>query len=1034
MENVLSETKRVCLCGISKLLLLLLFGSSGAMAQQVLKGKVTDGKDPLIGVSITVKGTTSGSFTNGEGEYEITTSAQNPILVFSMIGYTSKELSARGGTIAEVVLEESNIGLDEVVVVGYGVQRKSDLTGSISQVKTEDIENRTVTNAQQALQGKAAGVQVIQTSGAPGSNPTIRIRGFSSNSSSDPLYVVDGLRTSNIAGIDPNNIESMEVLKDAASAAIYGAQAGNGVILITTKKGKSGVAKITYDYQVSTNELNRIPRVMNAQEYVKYMTEANFISPQEVNNLWDGVTNTNWADVAFEKAFMHRHNLGLQGGNEKGTYFVGLSYLDQDGIVSGNQDVYNRISGMINGDYKIRSWLKIGTTNTLEKWTSQSVSENSEYGSLLAAVLTMDPLTPNVYKENNLPDFMNNHLQVGRSLVRNSSGDYYGLSRIFESEQIHPGIMRDITQNKNSGANILGTMFMDITPLKGLVFTSKFGYRGAFSNNHTFQNMYYANAVAYRDKINMSRTSSNSIYYQWENFANYHFKIKAHDFTVMAGTSYQHTETASINAAGNELIKNDIPYRDLDFLAPTATRTIGGIQLYTRQLSYFGRLSYNYLDKILFQASLRRDASDNSILPYENRWGTFPAMSLGYVVSKEKFFPKTDWISFLKVRASWGQNGSTGPLGGYAYLASIMSGGMYPYSSDLNYTVASSPNTLTNPNLTWETSEQVDFGVDLRAFDNRFTATLDYFEKKTSGLLVAITPPYETGVTSTVVNAGNVSNKGFEAELGWEDQFSNGFRYGVKGNIATLKNKVTYLDPSISRISGASYHTFTGITAFEQGLPVWYFRGYELLGINRETGDPMFKDQLTVDSNGDGIPDQGDGIINDQDMAIIGSAIPDFTYGITLTGSFKGFDLTVFGAGSKGNKIYNALTRIDRPRGNKLSIFYDERWTPENMDASRPRPNANGEDKYWISDAAIFDGSFFKIKQLQLGYRLPKNVLSHLKIENCRVYTSLDDWFVFTKYPGMDPEASAGSTSALGVDKGAYPIAKKLVFGINLSF
>lgn len=1031
MKNVLSERKTWRFIGVTLLLLFLL--PPPANAQQAVKGKVTDGKEPLIGVSVTVKGAGTGGFTDAKGNFEIKTSAEKPVLVFSMIGYITKEVTATSSFV-EVILEESNISLEEVVVVGYGVQRKSDLTGAISQVKTEDIENRTVVNAQQALQGKAAGVQVIQTSGAPGSNPTIRIRGFSSNSSSDPLYVVDGLRTANISGIDPNNIESMEVLKDAASAAIYGAQAGNGVVLITTKKGKSGVAKISYDYQMSTSELNRVPRVMNAQEYVTYMTEANFITPNEVNTLWDGVTHTNWADVAFEKSLMQRHNLGFQGGNEKGTYFVGLSYLDQDGIVVGNQDVYTRVSGMINGDYRIRPWLKVGTTNTLEKWSSQAVSENSEYGSLLAAVLTMDPLTPDVYSKNNLPDFMKNHLQAGRALVKNSSGDYYALSRIFESEQIHPLLMRDVNQNKNSGANLLGTMFLDIMPLKGLVFTSKFGYRGAFSNNHTFQDIYYGNAVAYRDKVNLSRTTSNSLYYQWENFANYHFRVKAHDFTLMAGTSYQHTETVSVNAAGNELIKNDIPYRDLDFLAPAATRTIGGIKLYTRQLSYFGRLSYNYLDKVLFQASLRRDASDNSVLPYENRWGTFPAMSLGYVISKEKFFPKTDWVSFLKVRASWGQNGSTGPLGRYAYLASILSGGMYPYSSDISYQVASAPNTLTNPNLKWETSEQTDLGLDLRAFDNRFSATLDYFHKKTSGLLVAITPPYETGVTSTVVNAGNVINKGFEAELGWEDRFSNGFKYGIKGNIATLTNKVTYLDPSISRISGASYHTFTGITAFQQGLPVWYFRGYELQGINRETGDPVFKDQLTVDTNGDGIPDQGDGVINNQDMAMIGSAIPDFTYGITLTGSFRGFDLTVFGAGSKGNQIYNALTRIDRPRGNKLSIFYDERWTPANKDASRPRPNANGEDKYWISDAAIFDGSFFKIKQLQVGYRLPQSLLGKLKVENCRIYTSLDDWFVFTRYPGMDPEASAGSTSALGVDKGAYPIAKKLVFGINLSF
>lgn len=1020
----------------SILFLLLIFITIPSLlsAQQNFKGKVTDGIEPLIGTSVTVKGTTTGTFTDANGEFDLTTTSTDPILVFSMIGFHNKEIKPEPGVYIEITLEESNVGLDEVVVVGYGVQRKSDLTGSISQVKTSDIENRTIVNAQQGLQGKAAGVQVIQTSGAPGSSPTIRIRGFSSNSASDPLYVVDGLRTADISGLDPNNIESMEVLKDAASAAIYGAQAGNGVVLITTKKGKAGVSKVTYDFQTSVNQLNRVPEVMGASDYVKYMTEANFITPQEINALWDGSIDTKWLDVGFENALMQRHNLGLQAGNDKGNYFLGLSYLDQDGIIAGDKDVYNRITGMINADYKIKSWLKIGTTNSLEKYESQRVTENSESGSMLAAILTMDPLTPDVYNANNLPDFMKDNLDMGRPLITDANGDYYSISRVYEAEQIHPNLMRDVNTDKNSGANILGTLYTDIMPLKGLVFTSKLGYRLTFNNNYIFQDKYYANPVSNRDKVNMTRISSNNLYYQWENFANYQFKINSHDFTAMIGTSYQHSEITSVLGSGNELLKDDLPYRDLDFIAPNATKNVGGLFNYTNQVSYFGRLSYNYLDKLLINASVRRDASDNSIIPFENRWGTFPAISVGYVISNEQFFPQTDWLSFLKIRASWGENGSTGPLGGYAYLASIMSSGIYPFSEAVDYQIASSPTTLTNPDIKWEASRQTDIGLDLRAFNNKFSATIDYFDKKTTGLLVSISPPYETGVNSIVVNAGDVSNKGIELEMGWDDYIGNDFGYNIRGNLATLRNKVTFLDPSISRISGASYHTVQGITAFEVGYPVWYFRGYQLEGISRDSGDPIYKDQLTIDSDGDGIPDTADGIINDQDMTMIGSAIPDFTYGLTFSGTYKGFDLTVFGAGSYGNQIYNAMTRIDRPRGNKLKIFFDERWTPENPDATRPRPNANGEDKYWISEAAIFNGSFFKIKQLQLGYTLPQTLLSKLSIESVRVYTSMDDWFVFTKYPGMDPEASAGSTSSLGVDKGSYPISRKLVFGINLAF
>lgn len=999
-------------------------GSEPAIQQQKsITGKVVDsGGNPLPGVTVVVKGTTNGTITDIDGNYSIGKIADSSTLQFSFVGMKSQEVVIGNQKSINVTLLDETIGIEEVVAIGYGTVKKSDLAGAISQVKSADMENRTIVRAEQALQGKTAGVQVIQTSGAPGSNPTIRVRGFSSNSSSDPLYVVDGLRTSDIGSIDPNNIESMEVLKDAASAAIYGAQAGNGVVLITTKKGKKGEGKISYDFQYVTNKLARIPKVMNAQEYVNYMTEANFITPAEISALWDGKTDTNWADVAFENSIMQKHNLSFMGGNDRGSYNLSLSYLDQNGIVKGDDDVYNRVTAMANADYNINSWLKVGTNNIVERWKSKSVTENSEYGSLLASVLTMDPLTQPYFDANNLPSYMQDLINSGKTLLKDEDGRYYGLSQIYKSDNVHPLLMRDRADAKNEGASVMGTIYAEMKPIKNLTITSKLGYRGAFTGSYHFNYIYYANDVTKNDNIEVGRTNANSIYYQWENFANYVYTLGKHNLTTMLGTSYSEPYSTTVTATGNAILKDDALYRDLNYLTATATKTVaGGYSNVGRQFSYFGRFIYNYADKYVLQGSLRRDASDLSILPIESRWGTFPALSAGYTISNEDFFPKNTPINTMKLRASWGQNGSTGPLGGFAYRASIGTIGSYPYSDAIDYQIGSAPSTLSNPQLKWETSEQLDFGVDIRAFKNRMTFGFDYYEKKTKDLLVSITPPYETGVASTAVNAGNVTNKGFEFELNWSEKIRD-FSYSIHGNLATLKNSVTYLDPSISRINGASFHTQQGITVFEQGYPVWYMRGYKLLDISDATGDPIFQDT------------NNDGAITDDDKVMLGSGIPDFTYGLTLNAAYKSFDITVFGTGSYGNDVYNCLTRIDRPRGNKLEIFYTDRWTPTNTTASKPRPNANGEDKYWISSDAVMDGSFFKIKQIQLGYTLPKTLCKKMYISSLRVYSSVEDAFVFTSYPGFDPEASAGSTTLLGVDKGAYPNSMKVLFGINVTF
>lgn len=1009
--------------------LFLLAGMPFLLAQNQIKvsGKVTDDlKESMIGVSVFEKGTTNGVITDLDGNYMLSVK-EGAVIVYSYIGYVTQEKKAVPG-VMNVTLKEDTKTLDEVVVVGYGVQKKSSVTGAISQVKTEDMQNRTISNAPAALQGKTAGVQVIQTSAAPGSSPTVRVRGYSSNVSSNPLYVVDGVRLSDISGIDPNDIASMEVLKDAASAAIYGAEAGNGVVLITTKKGKSGQGKITYDFQFSSQSLARVPKMLSAEQYIDYMVEANTFTEDYLLQNWDGVTNTAWTDVAFENSRMQKHNIAFTNGSDRGNYYLSLTYLDDNGIVKGNADTYKRLTATINSEYEIKPWLKVGTTNQIEKYNVRSVSTNNEYGSLLTSILQLDPLTPDTYTYENLPTHMLTALNSGKHLLQDDNGNYYAVSKFFAGEQYHPMIMRDNNIGKNSGFNVNGSVYADFKPFKGFTFTSRFGYRLSGTRSSTTDLPFYGNATQSRDYVGQSNTSSTTIYYQWENFANYMKTFGQHTVTAMVGMSYQESTYDYVNGSlsPNEedaLKKNDPLFYYLNYASASAIKGVGGEKTRSAKLSYFGRVGYEFAGRYLLQASLRADAADLSLLPATNRWGYFPAVSVGWTVSEEKFFaPLKDHVSSLKLRASWGQNGSLAALSGYAYSTDMALGGLYPFVMGNSYITSAAPSTMGNDELKWETSEQINVGIDARFLNDRLTFSMDYFDKKTKDLLVSgTTPSLIIGGSTSPMNAGNVSNKGWEFELGWRDRIGS-FNYGVRANLATLKNKVTYIDPSITRLSGVNFHTST-ITYFEEGYPVYYFRGYKFKGVDPATGDPTFYD---LDESGD---------LNDGDLAYIGDAIPDFTYGITLTAGWKGFDLTVFGTGSQGNDIFNCISRPDFAASNKMKeVFYDNRWTASNPNGSVPRAGATNMDKYYISDALVYDGSFFKIKQIQLGYTFPKNWMKKLCVGNLRIYGSLDDFFTFTKYPGFDPEAAANSTSGMGIDKGSYPCSKKVVLGFNIEF
>lgn len=996
-----------------------------------VSGTVSDKSGPMLGVGVVQKGTNNGIATDIDGRYTLTV-PKGSVIQFLSIGYMPVEVVADKAKI-DVVLEEESKMLEETIVIGYGVQKKSDLTGSISRVRSEDILNRTITTPESALQGKTAGVQVFSSSARPGASPQVRIRGISSNGSSDPLYVVDGRITSSIAGIDANDIESMEVLKDGASAAIYGARAGNGVVLITTKRGK-GDGKITYSYQLVSQSLARIPKVMNAEQYMQYYLEKGNYNLNDFYTNWDFKTNTDWMAYSFENSLMQHHNLTFQAGNERGSLYISGSYLDNNGMFAGDADVYKRLTGMVNGSWKFKSWLEVQTNNQVEYYKARSVSEGSDYGSAVLSALQLDPLTPTSYAPDNLPAFMQAYLNAGRTLLQDENGNYYGISAFNPSENVNSHIMRDRSYGLTNGFNINGSTALNFRPVRDLTITSRLGYRLSASDNYGYGHDYYVNQNAYQNYVSLNGSSSNSVYYQWENFANYMHMFGANMINAMVGVSYSQNRSYYLSGSyvGSDtdlgVVQDDPLFYFFAYATPTATKNVYGAEpMFGRNLSYFCRLSWNYKSKYYLQASFRADAADLSILPQPMRWGYFPSVSGGWIISEEPFFEgMKDVVSFMKLRASWGQNGSTASLGGYAYANTIVQTGSYPIfdgSDDDTYTylLGYAPSSTGNQELKWETSEQLNLGIDLRFLRDKLNISADWYQKKTKDLIVSgITPSTVVGVAASPVNAGNVVNKGFEFEARWRDHIGD-LHYRISGNIATLHNEVTYIHESLSDgLDGVGFRNYGTITRFEKGYPAWHFYGYHFTGIDPNTGDATFADYDGVEG------------ITEGDKTNLGSGIPTLNYGITLNAAWKGFDATVFAIGASGNKIFNAVTVVDYP-SNMLTHYTKDRWTPENTDGTMPAANASNWTKFLISDGVIFDGSFFKIKQIQLGYTLPKNITKRFKMDNLRIYGSLDDFFTFSDYPGFDPEVT-GVGSGLGVDKGSYPISKKVVFGVNVTF
>ena len=1018
---------------------LLLMVTCGLFAQQyVINGTIKDSEgNALPGVNIVIQGTNEGTITDIDGNFNLNSSTETATIEISYVGYNTEVIEATAGSQVEINLKEDLTELDQIIVIGYGTQKKSLVTGAISSIDNEDIESTPVQRAEQALQGKTAGVFVLPTSGSPGADMKVRIRGTGSNGASNPLYIVDGIKYDDINFLDPNDIESVEVLKDAASAAIYGAEGGNGVVIISTKKGLKGEGVVSYNFQYGVQSAPKLPELMNREEYFNYHEEAGTVGLDR--NSEYSQSDTKWLEEIFEDAPIQKHHLSFSGGSDRLTYNSSFSYLNQDGIIGGDKASYERITSRINTTYQLKDWLKLGTNLSYSFTKRGSIQEDDEFGGVIASALYIDPATPTHYNANALPPHMLNS-DTGEPIANlrtDSDGRYFALSENTDGEIVNPLLTLSLATGSEKSDNVLGSFFVELSPIEGLTITSRAGIDYYHKRRHYWNPRYrYSNERNNSSLAALDETSEHRKW-QWENFATYSKSFDVHSISVTAGMSAEKLQHYVLDVRSSEMVFDDVRYAE--HFATSGSGQIDRGRTYDEALvSYFGRFMYNYDERYLLQATVRQDGASSSMVPKANKNGVFPSFSVGWNVHKESFWT-VDFVNQLKLRGSWGQNGNLANLRSmwkiYDNNSPYVKIRPFPYldaltAENITYTDATGgtvsglePLVLPNPELTWETSEQTNIGIDTRFWDNRFNFSFDYYKKTTKDLLVTYALPAPAGNEPPFINTGTVENSGFEFDLGFRNSVGD-FKYSINANLATLKNEVTEFKAIVDRVNGRRIGT-NGIdaVAMEKGYPLWYFRGWKTTGLDAD-GLPVFEDI----SGPDGTPD---GQIDGNDKTQIGNPHPKLIYGANFKAEYKGIDLGVFLQGVSGNDIYAGWMRADRAYGNYLKEFYTDRG------GDQPSPaviNSGLSGQYFQSDYLIFDGSYMRIKQIQLGYTFPKSILDIAKIQSARIYVSLDDYFTFTKYPGLDPEVGSDDDASLGVDRGMYPVAKKMMFGLSVSF
>ena len=1006
------------------------------MAQQQISGTVRDAstEEALIGVSILIKGTTSGTTTDLDGNYSLSVLGEN-VLIFSYIGFEREEVVVGNRSVIDVNMALEDGALDEVVVVGYGVQKKKLITGATSQVDGESLKRLSTTQPLEALQGQAPGVQITTTSGQPGEQMRVVIRGLGTVGNSSPLYVVDGVLTNDIGYLNPADIESIDVLKDAASAAIYGSQAANGVILVTTRSGKRGQkAQITYDMFYGVQNTPRKTKMLNSRQYAGIMNEAAVNSGgiphfnnEEINAMGAG---TNWMDEMFvDNAVTQNHVLGIQGGSEKSVFSMSLAYTGQEGIVGGKDlSNFDRYNVRINSEHNIYDdIITVRQHLTLSHRQSNGIGVGDQYGNSLRGAFNTSPFVPMYDEDGNFFDNSNS---------------------TWNSNEANPYAMMSLqNQNQSNEQRILGDIYMVIEPVKNLRFRTSLGVDYYSNENRSFSPSYTLSNSAFDPFTSVSQSMGKGRTFLFDNLLTYNFDIKEdHNFEAMVGSSMYQMQGSSMWAGNRDMIVPNLKYAWLSNATNVDGANIdlgGGPADPDHRMSYFGRLNYNYKETYLLNVTYRADGS--SRFAKGNRFGFFPSVSAGWVVTNEPFMESIrNTMDFFKLRASWGQVGNQN-IGFFQYMSPITVGNTNyffgPGEGTAGLTPGAYPNRLGNAGLLWETSEQTNIGIDARFFQSRLSVNLDWYKKLTRDWLIEAPILATAGAAPPFVNGGDVSNTGIELNLQFSDEIG-AFNYNIGVNGAYNKNKVGRIMTTDGVIHGEPSQLFDNSMQFyraQNGFPIGYFWGLETDGIfqsEAEVAEHRSGEIIIQPSASPGdvrfVDRNGDGVINDDDRTQIGDPNPDFTFGITFSAEYKGFDFNFLANGVAGNQIVQSYRNHANPYANYTSAIM-ERWHGPGSSNTMPRVTEDARNWTNFSDLYVHDGDFLRISNITVGYDFGR-LINHESFSQVRIYASVLNLYTFTKYEGMDPEIGYSSGFSSGVDLGFYPRPRTLMIGANIRF
>jgi len=976
---------------------------------RAISGVVTDlTGEPVLGATILVKGTSSGTTTDVEGRYQLKDVPDDAVLVFSFIGMTTVEEDVSGKTVINVVLEEDAIGLEEVIAIGYGSLKKKDLTGSVASIGTDDVASLPLASIGDVMQGKAAGVQVI-TSGTPGTDPTFRIRGTGTINDNDPLFVIDGVPiSSGLNQLNMDDVESMQILKDASATAIYGARGANGVIIITTKTGSSGKGQINFNAYYGVQQATGMVDVLNAGEFAALHNDMMSNGGMELNpansnpeSLGEG---TDWLGALFRHAPMQNYSLSYSGGSDKSSYYVSGNYFDQKGVVDNTG--FKRISFKFNSKAQVTDRLKVGNTLSLNHDNKYSGSYN----------------------------VLNTLRALPTQAIYNPDGSYSGPEErpAWDGDITNPIGQADIIENTTLGYNLLGSIYAEIEIIEGLVFRTTGGLKANFWENRTWSPKYDWKPTPQENSY-LGQSSNKSFTWNWDNTLTYKTSFNdIHRLTVLAGTSAQENKFSYINGSIQEFASDRTQQLDNGL----SQKEIGGNGSEWSLMSYMGRANYSYKDKYLATATVRRDGS--SRFGTNNKWGIFPSGSLAWRISEEGFFQGVDFVDYLKVRAGYGVTGNQ-EIGNYSFASALTT---IKYNFNNNPVNAVVPYVMPNPNVQWESQKQINLGFDATIFDQMISLTFDLYHKKTEDMLVPMAVPILTGYSDIYVpfiNAGEIDNKGIELTV-TSHNFKGRFNWDTDFNISINRNEVSSLNDTIPLPRG-SVGFNQNLARIEPGYPVDVFYGF--------VSDGVFQSQEEVEAHALQVPGEdpynrtsagdirfadlnSDGIIDDEDRTYIGNPNPDFIFSLNNRFEYRGFDLNIFLQGVVGNNIYNA----NRIWNEGMAVAYNQtketlnRWTYAGSETSVPRAVFNDPNKNTRpSNRFIEDGSYLRIKNIILGYTFPKSILGKIGISSTRIYISGTNLWTFTNYKGFDPEVGVN-----GIDLSTYPVTRTFSIGVNIGF